>query len=84
MTDTQTLIKQGNDAESLLKNETFTGVFNHLIDQCISQSMTTAPEEREKRENLYFQARGLQEVVSTLNSMVAIRDQIIFNREQEE
>lgn len=77
------LIQQGNDAESLLKSDTFISVVNTLVDQCMLQSLQTQPEQKEKRENLYYQSRGLQEIVSTLNQMVAVRDQILYNTQED-
>ena len=83
MQDEDTLCEQGNDAEDLLKNNSFNSVVNSLVEEAFQGFVNSKPEEAKQREQSYFHYRGLVGVVHTLKQRVAIRDEIVTKREAE-
>ena len=83
MQDEDALYEQGNQAEELLKNNTFNSIVNSLVEEAFQGFVNSKPEEADQREQSYFHYRGLVGVVHTLKQRVAIRDEILTKRETE-
>jgi hypothetical protein len=66
----------GNDAETLLKTESFTRTFNTLIDATVQGFLSSAPDESAKRDEAYGHYRALVDIVNTLRQQVEVRNQI--------
>ena len=71
----QEIIDQGNRAENLLKDENFNKIYKALLDQYVGAFFNSNPNEAEERNSAYYQARGLQEIVNTLNQQVQLGKQ---------
>jgi hypothetical protein len=76
MSNEETLVNFGTDAEMLLANEAFTRTVNTLIDSTLQAFLGSTPEESEKREDTYRHYKALSDVVNTLRQQVEVRDQI--------
>lgn len=77
------MVERGNAAEEVLRSEAFQMAANALMDIYIQGIIQSSPEEKEKRELGYAQARAVQDIVGILNQWVAIRDQIIANNDSD-
>lgn len=73
------LIQIGDEADVLLKDKTFNGVVNALVEETFQQFVNSSPEEDKKREHIYNKYRALVNVVHTLQQRVSVRDEIIAN-----
>jgi hypothetical protein len=71
------IINAGNECESLLNNETFTKVMNNLIDGAVRNFLTSETDAGDKREAAYAATRAINDIVSTLNHQVTVRDQLL-------
>lgn len=71
------IINAGNDCESLLNNETFTKVMNNLVDGAVRNFLTSETDDGDKREAAYAATRAINDIVSTLNHQVTVRDQLL-------
>lgn len=80
----ETLMTMGDDAERLLKDDAFINIINSLVENAFSQFANTKPEERELRDQVYAQYRGLTDIMGTLNQRVSVRNQIIERDSNEE
>ncbi len=69
------IIDQGRRAETLLKDENFNKIYRTLLDQYVGVFFNSNPNESEERNSSYYQARGLQEIVNTLNQQVQLGKQ---------
>ncbi len=78
------LVQDGDLAEKLLNDETFVEVTNSLVHAAFQSFVNSAPEESKDREKLYHQYRGLVDVHQALQQRVAVRDNIISNRNNNE
>lgn len=76
MSDEETLVNFGDEAEALLGTEAFTRTVNTLVDSTIQAFLASAPDEASKREEAYNHYRALSDVVNTLRQQVEVRDQI--------
>ena len=85
MTDNQLkeaeLIELGNDAETLLTNQTFSTTVDGLVRDTFSFWTASKPDEAADRETHYQMYRGLVGIVHTLQQRVAVRDQILADNE---
>jgi len=50
MQDEDTLYDQGNQAEELLKNNTFNNIVNSLVEEAFQGFVNSKPEEADQRE----------------------------------
>lgn len=77
------LIQLGDEADELLKNNTFNTLVNSLVEETFQRFVNTKPEEPEQREQSYYHYRGLVGIVHTLQQRVSVRDQILDKRGDE-
>lgn len=80
--NTELLVTQGQDAELLLKNESFNKVVKALLDQYVQVFFNTDPAQADERNIAYYSARSVQEVINTLNQQVLMKNQIIEKNEE--
>ena len=80
--NTELLVKQGQDAEILLKNESFNKVVKGLLDQYVQVFFNTDPAQADERNIAYYSARSVQEVINKLNQQVLMKNQIIEKNEE--
>jgi hypothetical protein len=78
------LLKQGDDAEQLIKSDTFNNVVNSLVESTFQAFVNTKPEEGTNRERTYNHYRALVDIVNTLQQRVSVRDQIMDKRNNSE
>tara|TARA_X000001382_G_scaffold65769_1_gene45621 strand:- start:3746 stop:4000 length:255 start_codon:yes stop_codon:yes gene_type:complete len=76
------LVTQGQDAELLLKNESFNKVVKALLDQYVQVFFNTDPAQADERNIAYYSARSVQEVINTLNQQVLMKNQIVEKNEE--
>ena len=81
ITKERDLIQQGDEAETLLNNETFSKVINSLVENTFQQFVDTKPGEKDKREQNYNHYRALIDIVYTLRQRVQVRDEIVAGNE---
>tara|TARA_B100000780_G_scaffold61148_2_gene39355 strand:+ start:5356 stop:5634 length:279 start_codon:yes stop_codon:yes gene_type:complete len=75
MNDEQ-LVEIGNEADVLLKNETFNKLLNLMVDGTVQSFLTSAEDETAEREKAYNHYRALTDMVATLRQMIEVRDQV--------
>lgn len=80
----ETLMKMGDNAEQLLKDDTFINIINSLVEQSFSQFVNTKADEKDVREQIYAQYRGLTDIMGTLNQRVQVRNQMLERDSNEE
>lgn len=80
----ETLMLMGDDAEQLLKDDTFINIINSLVEQSFSQFVNTKADEKDVREQIYAQYRGLTDIMGTLNQRVQVRNQMLERDNNEE
>jgi ethanolamine ammonia-lyase large subunit len=80
----EALIKMGDDAERLLKDETFINIINSLAESTYAQFVNSKLEDKELRDQIYAQYRGLTDIMGTLNQRVSVRNQIVERDSNEE
>ena len=73
----QDLVDRGVRAEELLKNDTFAAAVKDVVDMCINTWLNSKDEDAKQRENAYYAAQGINNVVGVLNQYVAIKEQIV-------
>ena len=56
----EALIKMGDDAERLLKDDSFINIINSLAESTYAQFVNSKLEDKELRDQIYAQYRGLQ------------------------
>jgi len=78
------LLKQGDDAEQLIKSDTFNNVVNSLVESTFQAFVNTKPEEGNNRERTYNHYRALVDIVNTLQQRVSVRDEIMNKRNNSE
>lgn len=76
------LVNQGQEAEQLLKNESFNKVVKGLLDQYVQVFFNTDPSQSDERNIAYYSARSVQEVINTLNQQVLMKNQILEKNEE--
>ena len=79
MTKESDLVDLGDQAEALLKTETFTQTVNNLVEETFQQFVNTKPEQTQAREQTYNKYRALVDIVHTLQQRVSVRDEILAN-----
>ena len=72
-----------DEAEELLQNNAFNKIVNQLVEETFQRFVNTKPEEPDQREQSYFHYRALVGIVHTLQQRVAVRDEIMTQREAE-
>jgi uncharacterized protein YdcH (DUF465 family) len=77
MEDQDTLLQAGEDAELILKHNSFNSMINQLVDSSFQAFCSSKPEEKEKREMSYHHYRALVDIVSTLQQRVQVKDEIV-------
>ena len=80
----EALIKMGDDAERLLKDDSFINIINSLAESTYAQFVNSKLEDKELRDQIYAQYRGLTDIMGTLNQRVSVRNQIIERDSNEE
>ena len=80
----ETLMSMGDDAERLLKDDAFINIINSLAEQTYAQFVNSKIEEKDLRDQIYAQYRGLTDIMGTLNQRVSVRNQIIERDSNEE
>ena len=75
MNDEQ-LVEIVNEADVLLKNETFNKLLNMMVDGTVQSFLNSAEDEKSEREKAYNHYRALNDMVATLRQMVEVRDQV--------
>jgi len=70
------LIALGDDAEGLLKSNSFNRVINSLVDGTFQTFVNTSPEDHIGRERSYAHYRALVDITNTLHQQVSVRDGI--------
>lgn len=78
----QLLIERGIAAQELLESNAFTAVINDLLNYYAQSLLTSQPIDKETRESFYFQARGVNDVVSVLRQWAIMKDQLLSNPEE--
>lgn len=78
--DEQFFVDRGVRAEELLQSSTFSGVVKDIIDYHLNVFVTSKPEDKELREAAYYQSNAIQQVIGVLQQWVAIKDNIMANR----
>ena len=73
----QNLMQMGDEAEELLRNQTFNKTVNGLVEATFSAFTNSKPEEPEARERTYNHYRALVDIVNTLQQRVNVRNQIL-------
>ena len=53
-------IEDGKEATRLLNNEVLQRALNNIVSDLQSAWLTTKPEEKDKRELLYMEAKGVE------------------------
>lgn len=62
-------IEDGKEAARLLNNELLQRALNNIVSDLQSDWLTTKPEEKDKRELLYMEAKGIQRFKYKLNGI---------------
>lgn len=75
--ETDVLVQQGNDAETILDNQAFSNIVNSIVDASFQTFSNTKPEETSARERAYNHYRAIVDIVNTLQQRVQVRDQIL-------
>jgi hypothetical protein len=70
------LIKLGDQAETLLKQEVFNTTVNQLVEGTFQSFVNSKPEETNARDKAYAHYRALVDIVNTLQQRVTVRDEI--------
>lgn len=74
----------GDAAQKLLADTSFNEVVNTLVEGSFQQFVNSKPESTQDRERAYNAYRGLTDIVATLQQRVAVRDQILAKRDNNE
>jgi hypothetical protein len=77
----QQIVEQGTHAETLLNSDAFNKTVKSLLDNYVGIFFNTDPKEHENREAAYFSARAMQELISTLNQQVQMKNQQLQPKE---
>lgn len=80
MTKEDAIVQQGDEAEALLTNNTFTKTVDGLVQEVFEGFVNTAPEAKSEREQKYNHYRALVDIVHTLKQRVEMRDQLLEER----
>lgn len=67
------ILTAGSLAEEALKTPAFASAINELSEQLANALISTSPDEKDKRELIYFTHLGLKEVVGILHQRVALK-----------
>lgn len=78
------LLKQGDEADALLKQDTFNHVINGLVEATFQAFVNSKPEDNDSRDRTYAHYRALVDIVNTLQQRVSVRDQIMEKRNSSE
>ena len=74
------IVQNGDEAEALLTNNTFTTIVDELVQEVFEGFVNTAPEAKSEREQKYNHYRALVDIVHTLKQRVEVRDQMLEAR----
>lgn len=83
-TEENLILERGIAAEFLLTNETFSTVLNTLMQQYLASLMATDAGQERERNAYYFATKAIQDIESTLNQWVAMKEQIANNLNAED
>lgn len=75
--ETDVLVQQGNDAETILDYPAFSNIVNSIVDASFQTFSNTKPEDTSARERAYNHYRAIVDIVNTLQQRVQVRDQIL-------
>lgn len=75
----QNLLQLGDEADELLRNQTFNKTVNNLVEATFQSFVNTAPEDKEGREKNYHHYRALVDIIHTLQQRVNVRNQVLEN-----
>jgi len=79
--ENQAIIERGNQAEILLKHETFSFIVKTIEYGLVQEMFASAPHEAKKREFVYAKQQALKEIHTTLVDWVNEKEQILENEE---
>lgn len=74
--DQEIQLMQGLQAEALLTTDFFNGVINGLLDRHTKFILNSSPEDTKERERAYFCIKGLKDILTELEEMVALKEQV--------
>lgn len=79
-------VREGFQSEALLGSEIFTATFKTLGFECFEAFTQSKPEDKELREQTYYQYRGLVAIEERLRALVQEKDEIErrLNAEQDD
>ena len=77
-------LKRGFRYEVLLNDPTFAEIINGLSEAYSNAIINTSPDEGDKREHLYHLHRALMDIVQSMNTAVAIRQEVEQRLQAEE
>jgi hypothetical protein len=71
----EALIRLGNMAENVLRNEDFCTLYGIMVNALASEILLTTPEESKKRSMLYFTHHGLKTLRDRMIEFVSVKEQ---------
>jgi hypothetical protein len=80
----ETLVRMGEEAELLLKADSFNSTVNSLVDSSFQNFCNSKAEDKEQRERSYHHYRALVDIVATLQQRVAVKDEILSKAAEEQ
>lgn len=73
----QFLIERGLAAEEILNLPVFATAVSDLLNYYMQSLINSPPDQKDARENAYFQSRAINDVVALMRQWAAIKDQIL-------
>lgn len=67
----------GEFCEHVLMNEAFTFIANHYETSTVQQLLSTKPQERGRRDELYSAIRGVRDFLDLMASLVAEKNRLL-------
>ena len=83
MTEEETLIAKGEDAEALLNSPAFDSTIQNLVSDCFHTFVTSDFKDNETRELSYHFYKATIGIVDTLKQSVSVLDEILKKNSQE-
>jgi hypothetical protein len=71
------IISRGFQATRILADHEFMSFFDEMKEFIRQAAFNTEPAERDERERLYFQLRGIEDVLTSLNAYSAKAEEIL-------
>lgn len=70
------IVREGLQAEALLNNDILSNVFKTLMFECFEAYTASTPNDNERREQTYYQYRGLVAIEERLRALVQEKDEV--------